>query len=252
MYRIGANVFGAAAILLGAVELVFGQFATYWHPVPDDIPALALLAYAGGLVFVAGGLAVQWPRTRAAGAAALVLLYLPFIALWVRRVLGFPGIFGTWLGTAEELATALGAAILFATALGRTREPAPAVRLAFRLAFGACAIVFGAAHFAYPQATAAIVPEWLPPHQLFWAYLTGACDVAAGLALLSGVLALLAARLLTLMFLVFQLLVWLPRIFAQPGDHIAWAGNGVNLALVGAAWIVADLLARAPPVGRTE
>jgi hypothetical protein len=46
------------------------------------------------------------------------------------------------------------------------------------------------------------------------------------------------------MFVGFGLLVWLPQLFAHPKDHMAWAGNGINLALVGAAWVVADAMAR--------
>lgn len=90
-----------------------------------------------------------------------------------------------------------------------------------------------------------MVPAWLPPGTHFWAYLTGGCHVLAGLALLSGIQALLAARLLVAMFLGFGLLVWLPQLFAAPGTHLAWAGNAINFALAGAAWAVASMLARA-------
>ena len=55
---------------------------------------------------------------------------------------------------------------------------------------------------------------------------------------------LLAARLLAAMLAVFGLLVWLPALAAHPQAHLTWAGNAVNLASVGAAWIVAELLGR--------
>jgi hypothetical protein len=57
---------------------------------------------------------------------------------------------------------------------------------------------------------------------------------------------LLAARLLTAMFVGFGLLVWLPRLFAAPETQVAWGGNIVNLALTAAAWTIADSLARLP------
>jgi hypothetical protein len=103
-------------------------------------------------------------------------------------------------------------------------------------------VVFGVAHLIYVGETAAMVPNWLPPSPKFWALATGGAHLAAGLALMSGISAYLAARLATIMFVGFGLLVWLPRLVAQPTVHMAWSGNGVNLALVGAMWAVADAI----------
>jgi hypothetical protein len=88
------------------------------------------------------------------------------------------------------------------------------------------------------------VPRWMPLGAEFWVIVTGLCFVLAGVAVLSGILDVLAARLLALMFLVFNA-VALPRfIFADPKDHAAWGGYAYNLAAVAAAWILADALAR--------
>ena len=51
-----------------------------------------------------------------------------------------------------------------------------------------------------------------------------------------------AASLTTAMIIGFGLLVWLPTLFANTHQLFNWAGNGVNLAIAGAAWIVADSL----------
>ena len=80
---------------------------------------------------------------------------------------------------------------------------------------------------------------------MFWAYATGAGFVAAGVALLTGVQARLAAILLTAMFASFAVLVHLPKLLAQPTSHWIWSENALNLAVMGAAWAVADSLARA-------
>jgi hypothetical protein len=72
---------------------------------------------------------------------------------------------------------------------------------------------------------------------------TGACHLLAGLALLSGVRALLAGRLVTTMFIGFGVFVWAPQLFLSPGDHTAWAGNATNFALIGAAWAVSSSIA---------
>jgi uncharacterized membrane protein YphA (DoxX/SURF4 family) len=98
-------------------------------------------------------------------------------------------------------------------------------------------------HFRYPVETAAMVPKYLPFGQTFWAYATGAFHIAAGLAILSGIRARLAAGLLTAMFAGFAVLVHAPILLADTSSHMGWTMNAINLALMGAAWIVADTLA---------
>jgi hypothetical protein len=75
---------------------------------------------------------------------------------------------------------------------------------------------------------------------LFWAIATAVLFLLAAAAILSGILAGLASRLLTAMIVGFEALVWAPKLFASPHLHFSWAGNAVCLALAGAAWVVAD------------
>jgi uncharacterized membrane protein YphA (DoxX/SURF4 family) len=245
MTMLGARAYGLAAIALGLVGLAWGDFAAVWQPVPADWPARTAFAYLWAALFVAGGVMLQLRRTAAAGALLVTALVLPFAALWAKRVIGFPQFFGTWSGLAEQLALILGGIAAWLTSVSTAGDPAER-RLArtVRLVFGLCLLAFGAAHVLYVRETAAMVPSWLPPGTHFWAYATGACHILAGLALLSGIQALLAARLLVAMFAGFGLLVWLPQLFADPRAHLAWAGNAINLVLTGAAWAVADMLRR--------
>jgi len=92
--------------------------------------------------------------------------------------------------------------------------------------------------------TAPLVPKWLPPTQEFWAYATGVGFIAAGVAILTGVQARLAAFLLTAMLASFALLVPGPMLRADPSSHTNWSENALNLAVLGAAWVVADSLSR--------
>ncbi len=88
-----------------------------------------------------------------------------------------------------------------------------------------------------------MVPAWIPPGQQFWAVATGIFHLLAGIAILSGVLAVLASRLLTGMLITFGALIWAPSLFAAPHEHMVWGGNAMNLALTGAAWVIADSIA---------
>jgi uncharacterized membrane protein YphA (DoxX/SURF4 family) len=104
--------------------------------------------------------------------------------------------------------------------------------------------LFGGAHFFYMNLTVPLVPKWLPPAQEFWAYATGVGHIAAGIAILTGVHARLAAILLTVMFASFTPLVHVPMLLADPSSQGNWSENALNLALTGVAWVVANSLAR--------
>ena len=60
----------------------------------------------------------------------------------------------------------------------------------------------------------------------------------------SGVQARPAAIALTVMFAAFTPLVHIPLLLADPSGFTTWTENALNLALTGAAWVVADSLAR--------
>jgi uncharacterized membrane protein YphA (DoxX/SURF4 family) len=191
-------------------------------------------------VLLSAGLALQWRRTAWVGALAAAILYSIFAWFWARRVVGFPQIFGTWTGFAEQLALVVAGIVAYTSLQPRAARLAIRTAQIGRLIFGLCLVAFGVSHFLYVAETAAMVPKWLPPGQQAWALATGAAHLLAGLALLSGVRALLAARLLTAMFIGFGLLVWAPQILLHPEAHMVWAGNAINLALIGAAWVIAD------------
>jgi hypothetical protein len=52
----------------------------------------------------------------------------------------------------------------------------------------------------------------------------------------------LAAILLTIMFALFTPLVHVPVLLANPSNYWIWSENATNIAVTGAAWIVADSL----------
>jgi hypothetical protein len=76
----------------------------------------------------------------------------------------------------------------------------------------------------------------------FWTVFTGIAFVPAGLAIVAGVLDVVAARLLALMLPLFSVLVLTPLIFASPHDHVSWGADAYHVTVVGAALIVADWL----------
>ncbi len=239
MIKLGRRVYGLAAIATGAVGLAWGDFAAVWQPFPDSAPAREVFAYGIAGLFLVSGLALQWTRTAKSGALALAALGLMFAGFWFgMRLLTAPEQYVMYNGVSEQLAIGLGGVATFAAL-----TDAPRLALALRIVFGVCCVVFGGAHFVYVNETAAMVPAYLLGGGTLWAQITGVGHAAAGLALISGFFALPAARLLTLMFVGFGVLVWAPQLVSASSEHIAWAGNAINLSLIGAAWVIADAIA---------
>jgi uncharacterized membrane protein len=245
----GRRVYGVGVMALGMVCLVGGDFLP-GQPVPGGFPGRTALAYAAGAFLFVAGACVEWRRTAAWGAAALTAYYaLPVVILMDGRVLlHHYREYGTYDGIAEQLAIAAGGLIVYALAVkidaNRTEQRAARLTRLGQLAFGICALLFGGAHFVYMNLTAPMVPKWLPLSQVCWAYATGISFLLAGVALLTGVQARIAAILLTVMLASFGLLVNEPILLADHSSRMNWSESALNLAITGAAWVVADSLAR--------
>ena len=79
----------------------------------------------------------------------------------------------------------------------------------------------------------------LPWHSA-WAYLTGATFIAAGVALIIGLWARLAAALSTLQMGLFLLVVWIPKMAAGSMTAFQWGEVVITWALTSAGWVVTD------------
>ena len=231
-----ALTYAIGAILLGAVGICFHEFAMQWQPVPAGIGMRTQLAYLAGAVLAVGGALLLAPRLERAGALVLTV----FIGLWM-LALNLPAAIasashiGAWNSPAEITFMATGPLALFASGVaGNTR---PTMLLVARVLAGISAMVFGFAHFNYIDFTASMVPGWIP-YKTFWAWATGAGHLIAGLALVSGLGARLAAGCEAAMMGSFVLLLHLPRVVSAPEQHVEWIMLGVSTMLTGAALLI--------------
>jgi uncharacterized membrane protein len=239
----GWRVFGLGVVALGMVCLVRGDFDP-GQPVPKDIPFRAALAYVAAAFMIVSGAAIEWRRTVAWGAAALVAYFGLIVVILMngRVALAHYTQYGTYSSVAEQVAIAMGALIVYAASAKIDSARAERLTRLGQCAFGVCALLFGGAHFFFMQLTAPLVPKWLPPSQEFWGYATGVAQIAAGIAILTRVQARLAAILLTVMYASFTALVHAPMLLANPSSPTIWSENALNLALIGVAWVVAQSL----------
>lgn len=240
---LGIYVYGGAAVALGLIGLAWGDFATNWQRVEAGVPSRQALAYVTAICEIAAGLAVLWPRGARIGAWILTALYSVFTLLWVPKIVAAPQIYDSWGNFFEEFSLVVGGLVLCALLAPRGSLLSHNESRIARV-YGLCVISFGLVHIVYFSGLPAWVPKWIPPGQTFWAAATTVCFLLAAAAILSGILAAPAARLLTAMIVGFEILVWAPKVVAAPHDHFGWSGNGINLVMAGAAWVVSDSISR--------
>jgi hypothetical protein len=228
----GRHVFGVAALAFGLITLA-------WHD-NNGGPQLRYIVYAAAVVLIFGGVAIQFRRTAKAGAAVLGAAYLVFVLQCVPGIVAAPRIYNGWGNFFEQFSLLTGAAIAYAR-LSSAWPPETLDRIG-RILLGICAASFALEQAFYLGATAALVPKWIPPTQMFWAVTTTVLFALAAVALLTNRMALLAGRLLTMMIVSFGLLVWVPLVLSNPHNHTNWNENAETFEIAGALWILADLL----------
>lgn len=239
--RLGRIIFAGAAAGLGAEHLLIRDFPRGLEPVPEWVPGRLLLAVAYGLLLLIGGFGVVVgfrPRvtSRIIAAAFLVMT----MGLEIPLLLSNIAAGSNWTRTFESLAM-VGAAFALVATFAHGSVPGWVARGGRRL-FAAGLLAFGALHFLYLQFTGTLVPAWIP-FRVVWAGFVGACFIAAGLALLTGIRSRLAGIWTGVMFAGFIGLMHLPAVIASPMNPGQWANLLVALLMCGGAWVVAGLSA---------
>lgn len=241
--RMSLTAFALALVGLGIVTLVVGDFALQWQPVPEWLPGRHAVAYLSGVLLLLAGTALLWARTETTASRVFYLYSLVWLALKLPPLFANPLVEGNWLG-AGELAVITAAGLVLVASTSRQQTIA-------RYVFAIALIPIGLSHFFYSRETLTLVPLWLP-FRSFWAALGGAGHIAAGLGVLFGVRALLAARLEAAMIGAFTLLVWLPGIISTPTSRLRWTAFLMSWIIAAGAWVVAESMVRHPTAGAND
>jgi len=231
---------------LGVLSLLYRDYAMNWQPVPAWIPWHQVLASASGALLLVSGTGLLLKRLAVISALGLTLFMLSWVALLrVPPLLAAPSTELHWLGLGETLVLMTGCLSLYALLRAGAQGAGSGAFVGpsgQRIAMYVLAVALppiGLSHFFYSDATAQLVPSWLPLRH-GWAYLTGAAHIAAGLAILLRIVPRLAAMLEAAMMSIFTLLIWLPKVVMDPTSRFNWTALCVSTALSACAGIVAQ------------
>src|ERR1700761_4614688 len=231
--RSGKLFFAVAILAIGIIHIATRNFPTGLMPVSAIVAGRSALVYISGIALVVAGLLIMVKKYSYYGALLtgtiwLVLLLLLDLPLLIRH-LHDPG---PWTTTFETAGIFSGALLL----MGKTISSK--LTLIGRYLFLLALIVFGVQHYLYLNYITTLIPGWMPGH-LFWAWLVMIAFFATALSLLIQKLARLSALLLAIMFLLWVIILHLPRVVANPylepewtSMFVAMAFGGVSLLLV--------------------
>ena len=237
MRRIGIGhlLFGLAFATEGALGLSARDFLLNQQPVAQGVPWREQLACISAAVMLLAGIGMLVPRSARVG----TLVLSGFTALWVLvlhlpRAFAQPDNVGFWLGVGEVTTLATGGWLIYC-ALTSCEDKTVSVA---RVLFGVALVPIGLSHIVYLKPAAEFIPTWFPLRVPLTA-LTGVAHIAAGAAIVFGILSRLAATLEAVMESGFTLIVWVSAVVAVPTDRQHWVDLFISTALTGAAWALA-------------
>jgi hypothetical protein len=246
--RIGRLLYAVAIVFFGLQCIASGSGR---GPVPAAGPpwvqtqrGLALL-FGCALIVAGMCLVVRWYGRATANILGVGIL-LRGLVIYLPTLLASPRDPRPWTSLFELTAMG-GAALVIAgtfpseAALQR-RDSQWLLVEAGRWLFAVSLVVFGVQHLMYSKFVAALIPAWIPGH-LFWTYSTGIAFLLVAASLISKVQVRLSAGLLGLMFLLWVILLHIPRVAKARGfSGNEWTSEFVALAMCGASFVLSEAL----------
>jgi hypothetical protein len=233
LIKLGRVFFVVAMAAFGILYLLRALFRAGPGSGPPWIPAPPFWGYFTAIVLLlaATGIAANI-QVRCAAILLAITILLRVLLNFVPKLVANPRDAGRWTSGSELLALC-GAALVLAGF--------PVLVRIGRLLFALPLIVFGVQHYMYARYVATLVPSWIPGH-LFWAIFIGMAFIASALSIATLIKGRLAATWLGIMFLLWVLVLHLPRVVASPHNGDEWTSAFVALAMSGAAFLVAGSL----------
>jgi uncharacterized membrane protein YphA (DoxX/SURF4 family) len=237
--RAGLVLIAVAFIGLGVLQIANGELlAGRPMPWPESMPGNYPIAIITGVLLIAAGVA----------AAARKIPLLPLIAgvwilLWAASrnfyfILSHLDYGGTLTNTGKAL-TLGGAGLLIASVISPNKAGLLKYTVVIeRIFIGFFFFASGIQHFLFAEFVKTLVPAWIPGN-LFWTYFAGIALCAAGLGLLTGIKAQLAALLAGWMVFAWLLVLHIPRAMGTGGNLNEWTAVCEATAVSGILFVLA-------------
>jgi len=247
LFELGRAIFSVAMIGMGVQCILRGNVVPQLEPVLAAT-VLPLIGWTTGVVLVVAAIAtmVRPPAIYGAGVLAAIML-LWVVLLHAPALAAAPRNGSEWTGASETFALSGVALVLFgltrlSVAWRRIPDELTARCITIgRIVVGVSMLGFGTLHFLYIPYVAVVIPNWIPTHVGF-AYATGIAHIAAGLSILTGVLARIAALCAAAMFGSWVLILHIPRALAHLHEANEWTSMLIALAMCGGSLLIAASL----------
>jgi uncharacterized membrane protein len=255
LFGIGRYFFALAILAFGVQNLIWARHDQPIMTILPWLPAVPFLAYLVAFAFLSAGICLAFNLKARSVAILLGTLFLIFeIILQIPRAIVVPMDLGLRTLVFEVL-TMSGSAFMLAGILpgdsGLSKIPNSFLIRLGRYFLAVSAIVFCIPHFIVAGFIASLIPPWIPGPDLYWSYFTGTVFLATGISMAINWMARWAAAILGLMFLLWFLLLHLPRVSSYPRWQVPaeWSSAFIALGICGGCWIAVNAFSARPADG---
>jgi uncharacterized membrane protein YphA (DoxX/SURF4 family) len=221
--------YGTGIAALGVQQFIYADFRPVIFPAaPLWVHTSPAWAYAVGAVLIIAGIFIAIGKkvktTSLLLGGFLFILFIVFQSSYTLFIQpNSPEHLGLWTDPLKELALSGGAFVMAGSSkneLNTThRNYLFTVLEKFipfgRIFFSITMILFGVAHFYYPEFVATLVPAWIPG-ATFWTYFAGIALILSGAAIILKIRLKSIALLLSSMLFLWVILLHIPRAIADP------------------------------------
>jgi len=230
-YAISLIAFGVQQFIFH--DIIIGRPLAW----PTWLAGQTIAAYSTGLLLIVTGIGVVLNKKIPYGLLGVAI----FVLLWaglrnIYFVIAHLNIGAMLTNSGKALTIGSGALLVAWTQIEKASETKLDTRIS-KLSIlcqyftGYFLFVCGVQHFLFVDFVKFLVPAWIPG-AAFWTYFAGVALAAAGLGLLTGIKASLAAALAGWMIFAWLLLLHLPRAIATPNQN-EWTAVFEALAVSG-------------------
>ncbi|MBC7827889.1 MAG: hypothetical protein H7122_09090 [Chitinophagaceae bacterium] len=242
--NIGRYLFAVAITGFGMIQFITADFPTAFLPVPVSLPARILFVQLTTVIFLLTGISIvvnKWTEISTLVTGSIFLLFFFFLLL--PRLLSDIRDPTEWTICSEALAIGSGSIILagipsidFFDSHKKNVFRRIMVR-ASRYCFAISLAVFGIQHMMYSDFIVTLMPSWMPAKK-FWSYIIQFALPATALSIFINIGLRLAAVLSGCMFLLWVVLLHIPRAIMSPDKETEWTSLFIALAMAGICFLL--------------